>query len=159
MTERHEYDGTKDREGKKAPVILWAICTLIVICGAIFMGYYLFRGRENVAVGNARDSQPPASYKGGEAAGTGAASGGETIEERVAAGKKLFGSLCVGCHGKDARGGVCPDLTVSTFKYGKSRSNVTKTITEGRPGGMPTFGGRIEKAQIESLVEFVLSLK
>ena len=69
MTERHEYDGTKDRGGKKASVILRVICTLMVICGAIFMGYYLLRGRENVAAENARDSRQPASYTGGEAVG------------------------------------------------------------------------------------------
>jgi mono/diheme cytochrome c family protein len=151
MAEQHEHDGIKHREEKRVRGILRIFFAVLAACGVIFMGYYLFNGSENVAVEKVRNSQQPTAGKAVEATGAG--------RHAVAAGEKLFGSLCVGCHGKDARGGVCPDLTVSTFKYGRSRQDITKTITEGRPGGMPTFGGRIEKEQIESLVEFVLSLK
>ena len=68
-------------------------------------------------------------------------------------------SLCAACHGESAKGGVGPDLTVSKYKYGKARLDITKTISEGRPGGMPSFSSQIDKEQVEGIVEFVLTLK
>lgn len=161
MSEQHEYDGIKYREEKKSPGAFRILFTALAVWGVIFMGYYLFSGwssqAEADAAKKARDSQKQAAHKAVEATGT--AGGGHKVEAYVAAGKKLFGSLCVACHGEGAKGGVGPDLTVSTYKYGKTRLDITKTITEGRPGGMPSFSSQIDKEQIESLVEFVLSLK
>ena len=163
MSEQHEYDGIKYREEKKSPGVFRILFAVLVVWGVIFMGYYLFSGwssqSEADAAKKARDSQKQAAHKAVEATAAGTAGGGHKVEAYVAAGKKLFGTLCVSCHGENGKGGVGPDLTVSTYKYGKTRLDITKTITEGRPGGMPSFSSQINKEQIESLVEFVLSLK
>jgi len=125
--------------------------------------FHLFSGwssqSEADAAKKARDSQKQAAHKAVEATAAGTAGGGHKVEAYVAAGKQLFGTLCVSCHGENAKGGVGPDLTVSKYKYGKSRLDITKTITEGRPGGMPSFSSQINAEQVESLVEFVLTLK
>lgn len=163
MSEQHEYDGIKYREEKSSPGIFRILFAALVVWGVIYTGYYLFSGwssqSEADAAKKARDSQKQAAHKAVEATGAGTAGGGHKVEAYVAAGKKLYGSLCVACHGEGAKGGVGPDLTVSTYKYGKSRLDVTKSITEGRPGGMPAFSSQIDHEQIESLVEFVLTLK
>ena len=163
MSEQNDYDGIKYREEKSSPGIFRILFAVLVIWGVAFMGHYLFSGwssqSETDAVIKARDSQKQAAHKAVEATDAGAAGSGHTVEAYVAAGKKLFGNLCSACHGESAKGGVGPDLTASAYKYGKSRLDITKTITEGRPGGMPAFASQVDKEQTESLVEFVLSLK
>ncbi|MGB9079878.1 MAG: c-type cytochrome [Desulfuromonadaceae bacterium] len=163
MSEQHEYDGIKYREEKSSPGVFRILFAVLAVWGVIFMGYYLFSGwssqSEADAAKKARDSQKQAAHKAVEATAAGTAGGGHKVEAYVAAGKQLFGTLCVSCHGENAKGGVGPDLTVSQYKYGKSRLDITKTITEGRPGGMPSFSSQINAEQVESLVEFVLTLK
>jgi cytochrome c oxidase cbb3-type subunit 3 len=84
---------------------------------------------------------------------------GHKVESYVAAGKQLYGNLCAACHGENGKGSVGPDLTASKYRYGKSRLDITKSISEGRPNGMPAFNSQINPEQIEGLVEFLLSLK
>jgi len=163
MSEQHNYDGIKYRVEKGSPSAFRIFFSLLAVWAVLFMGYYLFSGwssqNEADAAKKARDGQKQAAHKAVEASAAATLGGGHKVELYVAAGKKLFGSLCVGCHGESAKGGVGPDLTVSTYKYGKSRLDITKTISEGRPGGMPSFSSQIDGEQVESLVEFVLTLK
>lgn len=37
--------------------------------------------------------------------------------------------------------------------------DISKTISDGRPGGMPAFSSQTTHEQVESLVEFMLHLK
>ena len=163
MSEQHDYDGIKYREEKSSPSVFRILFTVLVVWGVIFMGYYLFSGwssqSEADAAKKARDSQKQTAHKAVEATAAGTAGSGHKIEAYVIAGKKLFGTICASCHGENAKGGVGPDLTLSKYKYGKARLDITKSIAEGRPGGMPAFSSQINAEQVESLVEFVLTLK
>ncbi len=163
MSDQHEYDGIKYREEKSSPGVFRILFAVLVIWAVAYMGYYLFSGWSSQAEADAakkdRESQKQVAHKSVETTATVSGSGEHKIELYVAAGKKLYGSLCAACHGESAKGGVGPDLTVSKYKYGKSRLDITKTITEGRPGGMPSFSSQIDKEQVEGLVEFVLTLK
>ena len=163
MSEQHEYDGIRYREEKSSPGIFRILFAVLAVWGVVFMGYYLFSGwssqAEADAAKNARDSRKQSAHKAVEATAAGAVGSGHKIEVYVAAGTKLYGTLCVSCHGENAKGGVGPDLTSSKYKYGKSRLDITKSISEGRPGGMPSFSNQINAEQVESLVEFVLTLK
>ena len=72
--------------------------------------------------------------------------------------QKIYTELCAGCHGKQARGGVGPDLTVSRFKYGKNKPAIEKSILDGRIGGMPAFGSHLKPEEAAVLAEYLLSL-
>ncbi len=163
MSEQHEYDGITYRKEKSSPGVFRILFIVLAAWGVIFMGYYLFSGWSSQAEADAakktRDSRKQSVHKAAEATAAGAAGDGDKIEAYVAAGKKLYGSLCVACHGENAKGGIGPDLTSSKYKYGKSRLEIIKSIGEGRPGGMPSFSSQLDKEQVESLVEFVLTLK
>jgi cytochrome c oxidase cbb3-type subunit 3 len=163
MSEQREYDGIKYREEKSSPGVFRILLSVLVVWGLIFMGYYLFSGwssqSEADAARRVRDAKKQAAHLAVETTGTGYTGTGHKVETYLAAGKKLYGSLCVACHGENAKGGVGPDLTLSKYKYGKARLDIARTISEGRPGGMPSFSSQINSEQIESLVEFVLSLK
>jgi cytochrome c oxidase cbb3-type subunit 3 len=162
MSEQHEYDGIKYREEKSSPGVFRILFTVLAVWGVVFMGYFLFSGWSSQSEADAakkeRDSQKQAAHKTVEATAAGTGSG-HKIEAYVAAGKKLYGTLCASCHGENAKGGVGPDLTHSKYKYGKARLDITKSIAEGRPDGMPSFSSQIDAEQVESLVEFVLTLK
>jgi len=163
MSEQHEYDGITYREEKSSPGVFRILFTVLAVWGVIFMGYYLFSGwssqAEADAAKEARDSRKQAAHKAVEATAAGTAGSGHKVEAYVAAGKRLYGTLCVSCHGENAKGGVGPDLTISKYKYGKSRLDIAKSIAEGRPDGMPSFSSQINAEQVESLVEYLLTLK
>lgn len=164
MSEQHDYDGIKYRDDKNSsPGIFKVLLTVLIVWGVAFMGYYLFSGwssqAEADAVKKAQDAKKQSAHQAAESTGSSKSDGGDKVSAYVAAGKQLFGNLCAACHGENGKGSVGPDLTASKFKYGKSRTEIAKSIGEGRPNGMPAFNSQINHEQIEGLVEYVLSLK
>jgi len=163
MSEQHDYDGIKYREEKSSPSIFRILFAVLVIWGVIFMGYYLFSGwssqSEADAARKARDDKRQAAHQATEATGASKSEGGDKVESYIVAGKQLYANLCAACHGENGKGTVGPDLTASTYKYGKTRLVIARSISEGRPNGMPAFNGQINPEQVESLVEYILSLK
>lgn len=78
----------------------------------------------------------------------------------IATGRKLFLHYnCAGCHGGRAGGGMGPSLRDSVWAYGSSDTQLFATITEGRPVGMPAWGGRIPEDQIWQLISYIRSLR
>ena len=76
----------------------------------------------------------------------------------VAQGMRLFSWYnCVGCHGNGG-GGMGPPLMDDQWIYGSSADNIYSSIVEGRPNGMPSWGGRIPNMQVWQLVAYVRSL-
>ena len=162
MSEKHDYDGIKYRDEKSSPGTFRILFLALVIWGVIFMGYYLFSGWSSQAeVDAARKvlaEKKQAAHKTGEATADQQGSG-HKVETYIAAGKQMYGKLCASCHGENGKGTVGPDLTISTYKYGKTRLDIAKSISEGRPGGMPAFNVQATPEQVESIVEFILTLK
>jgi cytochrome c oxidase cbb3-type subunit 3 len=163
MSEQHDYDGIKYRDENGSPRVFTILFTVLVVWGAIFMGYYLFSGwssqKEADAARKMIADKKQAAHKTVEASGAEYQGSGHKVESYVATGKQLYGNLCAACHGENGKGSVGPDLTASKYKYGKARLDITKSISEGRPNGMPAFNSQINPEQIEGLVEFLLSLK
>jgi cytochrome c oxidase cbb3-type subunit III len=52
-----------------------------------------------------------------------------------------------------------PSLRDSAWSYGSSDASLFATITEGRPAGMPTWGGKIPEEQIWKLVAYIRTLR
>jgi len=163
MSEQHDYDGIKYREEKSSPRIFTILFAVLVVWGVIFTGYYLFSGwssrSEADAARKALAEKKQTAHKAVETTGAGHQGSGDKVEAYIAAGRQLYANLCAACHGENGKGTVGPDLTASTYKYGKARLDISKSISEGRPGGMPAFNSQIDHEKIESLVEYVLSLK
>jgi mono/diheme cytochrome c family protein len=71
----------------------------------------------------------------------------------------LFTSMnCDGCHGGGAVGAVGPSLTDGRWRYGGADADIFRSIAEGRPKGMPSFGGALQPATIWRLVAYIKSL-
>ena len=76
----------------------------------------------------------------------------------VAQGKRLFRWYnCSGCHAQGG-GGMGPALMDAKWLYGDAPAQIFSTIVEGRPNGMPSFGGRIPEDQLWQLVAYVRSM-
>jgi cytochrome c oxidase cbb3-type subunit 3 len=74
-------------------------------------------------------------------------------------GKQLFRWYnCSGCHGPGGGGGSGPPLSDALWFYGSSPQNIYASIVEGRPNGMPSFGGHITEDQLWQLVAYVRSM-
>jgi quinohemoprotein ethanol dehydrogenase len=78
-------------------------------------------------------------------------------EEEISNGKKLFGQYCRRCHGSPGNGGgAYPDLAYSSKAIFDTFFQI---VGEGDylPLGMPNFGDRLDRAQIGSIKNFILS--
>jgi len=51
-----------------------------------------------------------------------------------------------------------PPLMDDKWIYGSAPANIFATIVEGRPNGMPAFGGKLANDQVWRLVAYVRSL-
>jgi cytochrome c oxidase cbb3-type subunit III len=76
----------------------------------------------------------------------------------VSEGKRLYNQFnCSGCHFQGG-GGIGPPLMDSQWIYGSAPENIFETIVEGRPNGMPSFGGKLGNNQVWQLVAYVRSM-
>jgi cytochrome c oxidase cbb3-type subunit 3 len=77
----------------------------------------------------------------------------------IATGAKLFvGYNCLDCHGADGSGAMGPSFQDGRWHFGESAGAVFESIYQGRPDGMPAWGGRISNEQIWMLTAYVRSL-
>jgi cytochrome c oxidase cbb3-type subunit III len=76
----------------------------------------------------------------------------------VSEGKRLYNAYnCVGCHAQGG-GAIGPALMDSEWIYGSHPDQIYSTIVQGRPNGMPTFGGKLPDYQVWELVAYVRSM-
>ena len=83
----------------------------------------------------------------------------ERNPKALALGAKLYVAYnCVDCHGADGNGSMGPSLADGRWHFGGEPAQVFESIYEGRPDGMPAWGGRIAEDQLWMLVTYVRSL-
>jgi len=102
---------------------------------------------------------------------SGLVAGGESVEFRKQQGKEYEGNAyhmgegkrlfqwfnCSGCHANGG-GGSGPALMDDRWIYGGEIDEIYLTIVQGRPNGMPAFGGKIPSQQIWQLAAYVRSM-
>ena len=74
-------------------------------------------------------------------------------------GKRLYSAYnCAPCHGVNGGGAIGPPLMDDKWIYGAKADQIYATISQGRPNGMPSFGGHISTQQIWQLVAYVQAM-
>jgi len=74
-------------------------------------------------------------------------------------GSQLYISYnCIDCHGADGSGAMAPSLADGRWHFGGTLGELFESIYQGRPDGMPAWGGRIANDQIWSLISYIQSL-
>jgi cytochrome c oxidase cbb3-type subunit 3 len=82
----------------------------------------------------------------------------ESSAYAVSEGKRLYNAYnCVGCHAQGG-GGIGPPLMDSAWIYGSQPPQIYSDIVQGRPNGMPSFGGKLPDYQVWELVAYVRSM-
>lgn len=77
----------------------------------------------------------------------------------VQKGKELFhGMNCVGCHAPEGGGGMGPALSDNQWIYGGKPAQIYLSIRQGRPNGMPAWGGTLPSQSIWELVTYIETL-
>lgn len=83
----------------------------------------------------------------------------EGDKRAIATGGQLFVAYnCIDCHGADGSGAVGPSFQDGRWHFGGTSAAVFESIYQGRPDGMPSWGGRISNDQIWMLTAYVRSL-
>lgn len=78
--------------------------------------------------------------------------------DAVITGKRLFGQYnCSGCH-SNGGGGMGPALMDDEWVYGGRLEQIHQTLVEGRPNGMPAWGGKIPDDQLWQITAYVRSM-
>ena len=76
----------------------------------------------------------------------------------MAEGQRFFMAYnCSGCHANGG-GGMGPPLIDEDWLYGSRPEQVYSSIVQGRPNGMPAWGGRLPADQVWKLVAYVRSM-
>ena len=77
----------------------------------------------------------------------------------VAEGEKLYLAMnCHGCHGAKGGGGIGPPLADADWIYGADDANIYQSVVQGRPNGMPTFGGKLPDESVWKIAAYVRTL-
>jgi cytochrome c oxidase cbb3-type subunit 3 len=83
----------------------------------------------------------------------------EGDKRAIAVGGQLFvGYNCIDCHGADGSGAMGSSFQDGRWHFGGLPGEVFESIYQGRPDGMPAWGGRISNEQIWMLTAYVRSL-
>jgi cytochrome c oxidase cbb3-type subunit III len=88
-------------------------------------------------------------------------SGAKAPIDWVNAGQARFQTLCVACHGADARGNSllgAPNLTDNVWLHGGDFDTVRATIANGRDNQMPAHQDMLGDTKVKLLAAYVLSL-
>ena len=73
-------------------------------------------------------------------------------------GKRLYRWYnCAACHANGG-GSIGPALMDSEWRYGSDPASLFATIMQGRPNGMPSFGGHIPEDQVWKIVAYVRAM-
>ena len=76
----------------------------------------------------------------------------------VTDGKRLYHQYnCVGCH-SNGGGGMGPSLMDDVWIYGGRLEQIHQTLVQGRPNGMPAWGGKIPDEQMWEIAAYVRSM-
>lgn len=152
-----DFDGIKERHGQRPPVYFMVLFLGLIVWGVIFMAYYLLSGWSSEQ--EFKEKMASHQQRIASVAQTPATAADTAPEVQPAAAAELFAAHCAACHGAAGKGGIGPDLTADTYKFGRSPAEVKASIAGGRPGGMPGFANQLAPAQITALATHVLSLK
>jgi cytochrome c oxidase cbb3-type subunit 3 len=131
-----------------------------IAVGAVYILYYTLSGwsqvgqfeaevaRREATLAAARAAAPPAPsvnpFRGDAAA--------------LAEGKEVFQTICAACHRPDGHGLVGPSLVDPFWRYEHDDAGLFRTVTEGRPGGMPPWGAQLSPDKIWKVLAYVETL-
>ena len=161
----HEFDGIKELDN---PVPGWFN---LLFYGSIAVGIMYFVTYHVTEWGQSQEQEYAGEMKQAEVEKKAyLASSANNIDEStvkentdagtIDAGKAVFSTNCVACHGDKGQGTVGPNLTDDYWLHGGKVGSVFKTIKYGVPDkGMISWEKTLTPKQISEVSNYILSLK
>ena len=161
----HEFDGIKELDN---PVPGWFN---LLFYGSIAVGIMYFVTYHVTEWGQSQEQEYATEMKEADVAKKAyLASSANNIDESTVkessdagtldAGKAVFSTNCVACHGDKGQGTVGPNLTDEYWLHGGKVGSVFKTIKYGVPDkGMISWEKTLTPKQISEVSNYILSLK
>ncbi len=154
----HEYDGIEEADNE---LPTWWIVIFIgsVVFGA---GYWLAFHEFHVqpsAVEALAAKEAERARRAGDVSDADLLSASKDAAA-VAAGKTVFMTNCVACHGDKAEGRIGPNLTDGFWIHGGAPKAIFETVKAGVPAkGMPTWGPVLGAITVKQVVAYLLTLR
>lgn len=160
----HEYDGIREYDN---PMPRW---WLYIFWGTIVWAALFWFNVPGIGVGKGRIADYDASVAAAAAefpapTATTAPGAAELLAmskdpAQLAAGKTVFSTTCVACHGAEGGGVIGPNLTDAYWLHGGSPEAIWTTVNGGvLAKGMPAWGQSLQPGQVNAVVAYVISLQ
>ncbi len=161
----HEFDGIAELDNPTPAWFMWLFYGTIVFAFSYMMYFHVLdygkMQEEEYEIEMAQAKTDKEAYL---------AKAGNNIDENsvkedlsagiTSAGKAIYNTNCVACHGDKGQGLVGPNLTDNFWLHGGSVNSVFKTIKYGVPEkGMIPWEKTLSQKQISDVSNYILSLK
>lgn len=161
----HEFDGISELDNPTPAWFMWLFYSSIVIGVVYLLNYHVFKFSPLQDQEYAIEVEQAKTAKEAYLAKAGNLIDENTVKADQAAGvvdagKAIFATNCVACHGAQGEGTVGPNLTDEYWLHGGSVNEVFKTIKYGVPEkGMIAWEKTLTPKQIADVSNYILSLK
>ncbi len=159
-----DYDGIEELDNNVPPWFNILFYGTIVIGVIYFLNFHVF-GTGKLPFQEYQEEINIANMKREELIRTGAYINENTVvlltdNESIKAGKQLFTTNCVTCHGEGGQGIIGPNLTDEYWIHGGGIKNVFTVIKYGVPAkGMITWMNQMNPKLMQQVASYVISLQ
>jgi cytochrome c oxidase cbb3-type subunit 3 len=158
-----EDDAPRDGIGEHDhPIPLWFNVGFYgaLVFGVVYILYYTLSGWSQASQFAAEAAQRSESLAAIRAAAPAAPTANPFRGDAaaLAEGKQVFETMCAACHLANGHGLVGPSLVDPFWKYEHDDASLFRTVSEGRPGGMPPWAAQLGADQIWKVLAYVETL-
>ena len=161
----HDYDGIRELDNKLPPWWVW-LFNITIFIAVVYMGYYHFSGNDWSSKGEWEQEMATSKAEVDAYLATKT----DLISEKdvtilngeadIAAGKKVWTTNCVACHGADGQGGIGPNMTDNYWLHGCDIKDIFKTIKYGVPAkGMIAWKTQLKPKKMQQVSSYILTLQ
>jgi cytochrome c oxidase cbb3-type subunit III len=159
----HSYDGIMELDNK-APAWFQFLFYITILFAVVYMVNFHVLKKDNLMIDEYTQEMTAAQQEKDVLMKSGGFINETNVTvlnspEDLKAGKDIFVTNCVSCHGNNGEGTVGPNLTDDYWIHGGGIKNVFATISNGVPAkGMITWKAQLNPKQIQQAASYVLSL-
>ncbi|MCB0263880.1 MAG: cbb3-type cytochrome c oxidase N-terminal domain-containing protein [Calditrichia bacterium] len=160
----HDYDGIQELDNDLPPWWLYMFYFTIVFGFAYLLYFHVLDIGDLQAAEYQKEMQAAETMLAKNNAENQAQSPQEmtvlTDSENLAAGKEIFMTNCMACHGANGEGGVGPNMTDEYWIHGGAFSDIVNTIVVGVPAkGMISWKPILSPTQIQQVASYLTTLQ
>lgn len=161
----HDYDGIRELDNKLPP---WWLALMYgsIVFAAVYLYYYHWSSNDwssiqeyEIAMEEAQVEKENYLLKQADGVNENTVTA-KLDEASLLAGKDIYMTLCLPCHGAEGQGVVGPNLTDDYWIHGGSMPDIFKIIKYGAPEkGMISWNSQLKPSSMQNVASYIFSLK